>query len=259
MKRVGLLIGLVCLLALAGCDGSDGRGSPDSDATPDDARAMRWWNALTPEQMVAALYGDEATAEQTVAAQKMYADLDDDTKALVNAATDEFIPLIGRGRHGIGTTLEYVRVNEDSTTEPYEIAEYTGYRMHRGRDALVVTHSFSADLDFPCSTAYWDLATGNIMACLDEDGEVSAEWIPHNGHVALPMSVGTRAPWEYGFFQAGSEFCDEICEGLTETWTVEECGIELEVAAGLFTSADNQPPQAGPQRTNSNGLYGTTL
>ena len=92
MKRVCLLIGMACLLALAGCDGSDGRGDPDSDGTPDtpdNAAAMRWWNALTPEQMVAALFGDEATAEQTAAAQKMYADLDNDTKALVNAAADE--------------------------------------------------------------------------------------------------------------------------------------------------------------------------
>ena len=60
MKRVCLLIGMVCLLALAGCDGSNGGGSPDADGTPDDARAMRWWNALNAEQMVAALYGDEA-------------------------------------------------------------------------------------------------------------------------------------------------------------------------------------------------------
>ena len=38
---------------------------------------------------MAALYGDEATVEQTTAAQMMYADLDDDTKALVNTTADE--------------------------------------------------------------------------------------------------------------------------------------------------------------------------
>ena len=86
MRRVCFLVSMVCLLALAGCDGGSGS---HSDGTPDDARAMRWWNALNAEQMVAALYGDEATTEQTVAAQKMYADLDDDTKALANMTADE--------------------------------------------------------------------------------------------------------------------------------------------------------------------------
>ena len=83
MKRSSLLFALVCLLALAGCDGNY------SDSTPDDARAMRWWNSLNAEQIVAALHGEEATAEQTTAPQKMYVDLGDDTKTLVNAATDE--------------------------------------------------------------------------------------------------------------------------------------------------------------------------
>ena len=204
MKRACLLIGMVCLLALAGCDGS---GGPDNDVTPDtpdNATAMRWWNVLTAEQRVAALYGDAATAEQMAAAQKMYADLDDDTKALVNAAADEiydddadyasvgdwwetldcrlmrvaagdgitadpmspycahypgsgsakilsaeakahvdyvgmallyrddpglFVPFVGQGTHGIGTTLEYVRTNEDGTTTQISF-EYTGYEVY---------------------------------------------------------------------------------------------------------------------------------
>lgn len=41
---------------------------------------------LSAEQMVAALYGDQATPEQATAAKKMYAQLDDATKAKVNAA-----------------------------------------------------------------------------------------------------------------------------------------------------------------------------
>ena len=32
-----------------------------------------------------------------------------------------------------------------------------------------------------------------------------------------------------------TSFCDEVCEGNIHTWTVEECGIELEVEAGTFT------------------------
>ncbi len=48
--------------------------------------AKNWWNALTADEMVAALFGDMATPEQVTAAQKMYDDLDADTQALVNAA-----------------------------------------------------------------------------------------------------------------------------------------------------------------------------
>ena len=39
----------------------------------------------------------------------------------------------------------------------------------------------------------------------------------------------------YAYQLDGDEFCDEVCEGVSETWTVEECGIELEVEAGTFT------------------------
>ncbi len=56
--------------------------------TPDDPKAMRWWNTLTAEQMVAALHGDDATPTQATAAKKMYADLDAATKQLVHAAAD---------------------------------------------------------------------------------------------------------------------------------------------------------------------------
>ena len=47
---------------------------------------MRWWNVLTAEQMVASLYGDQATPAQADAAKMMYAQLDDATKANWTAA-----------------------------------------------------------------------------------------------------------------------------------------------------------------------------
>ena len=303
------LIGMVCLLALAGCGGDDDPTPSMDPVTPDVDYAMRWWNALTPEQMVAALFGDEATAEQTAAAQMMYADLDDATKALVNAAAAEiydadtdyasvgdwwetldcrlmrvaagdgitadpmspycahypgsgsakilsaeakahvdkvgmallyrddpglFVPYVGRGRHGIGTTLEYVRVREDGTTEPASALEYTMYEMYRGGDVLVVQDSNPHKV-YPCPTAYWDLATGNRVACFDEDGALIDEWIPHTGTFAFPMAVGMRDPSVYGYRRPGDENCEDVCEGVSETWTVEECGIELEVQAGTFT------------------------
>ena len=55
-------------------------------ALADGDMAMRWWNTLTPEQMVAALHGDKATEAQAMAAKKMYAGLDADTKKVVDAA-----------------------------------------------------------------------------------------------------------------------------------------------------------------------------
>ena len=76
-----IALALLMAFVLASC-------SSDDDGTPDNARAERWWNALNAEQMVAALYGDMATADQTAAAQKMYADLDDATAALVNYWAD---------------------------------------------------------------------------------------------------------------------------------------------------------------------------
>ena len=63
---------------------------------PDDAMAERWWNVLNGDQMVAALYGDTATEEQMMSAKNMYANLDGETKAMVNAAAAE---LYGDGDH----------------------------------------------------------------------------------------------------------------------------------------------------------------
>lgn len=301
---------LMVMLALAGCggdgsggsDGADGDGAAPGDATPDVAYAMRWWNALTPEQMVAALFGDAATADQEEEAKKMYADLDDDTKALVNAAAAEiydpmavydsvgdwwetldcrlmrvavgdgitadpmspycahypgsgfakilsaeakahvdyvgmallyrddpglFVPFVGRGTHGIGTTLEYVTVYKDGTTKQSS-SEYTGYGVYRGRDVLVVEDS----QDDSCPTQYWDLETGNWIVCFDADGGIRDEQIPHVGLFAFPMVEGTSRQWV-------STYCTGECPPDAGTFwaefTVEACGIELEVEAGTFT------------------------
>ena len=62
----------------------------------DVAYAMRWWNVLNADQMVAALYGSTATAEQAANAAMMYADLDPETKKKVNDAAKE---IYGAGMH----------------------------------------------------------------------------------------------------------------------------------------------------------------
>ncbi|WP_419842949.1 LysM peptidoglycan-binding domain-containing protein [Candidatus Poriferisodalis sp.] len=74
---------LLAALPQAAAADTDGDNGMDADMP---AYAMRWWNALTAEEMVAALYGTGASDAQAMAAKKMYADLDDTTRGLVNAA-----------------------------------------------------------------------------------------------------------------------------------------------------------------------------
>ena len=73
-----------------------GRDDPGALLSPAEAMALRWWNSLNAEQMVAALFGDMATADEEAAAKKMYADLDAETKMLVDAAAAE---VYGGGHH----------------------------------------------------------------------------------------------------------------------------------------------------------------
>ena len=74
-----------------------GRSDPGAyPPVPDLDHAMRWWNTLNADQMVASLYGDSASDEQATAAKKMYMDLGASTKYLVNAAAME---IYGDGTH----------------------------------------------------------------------------------------------------------------------------------------------------------------
>ncbi len=63
-----------------------GREEPGMFLPPAQAMAMRWWNTLNGEQMVAALFGDSATADQEAAAKNPYGSLDDATRMLVDEA-----------------------------------------------------------------------------------------------------------------------------------------------------------------------------
>ena len=121
------------LRILAACSLLAAAGQPGLAQTADDAMAMRWWNTLNGEQMVAALHGDTATMAQEVAAKKMYADLDNLTKMLVN---DTAATLYGEGRFtSVGEWWEtlnctYMRVaagdgNTHDGTSPF-CAHYPG-------------------------------------------------------------------------------------------------------------------------------------
>ena len=74
---------VLTVVALTACNQPG--GAPPA-ATRDVMYAERWWNTLTPEQMVAALYGTMATEAQATAAKKLYDALDPETKKKVNDA-----------------------------------------------------------------------------------------------------------------------------------------------------------------------------
>ena len=179
MKRTWALIGMVCLLALAGCDGGDSsRPVADMDTMDTDivesTPAMRWWNALTAEEMVAALYGDEATDEQATAAQKMYADLDDDTKMLVDAAAEEIYGMGGHDNIGewwetLDCRLMRVAAGDGNTTDPMSpyCAHYPGSGAAKIMSRAATAHVNEigrALLDYAAMMAY----TPADMTAFDE-------------------------------------------------------------------------------------------
>ena len=81
------------------------------------AYAARWWNSLNGEQMVKALYGDSATAGQAVDAKKMYADLDEVTKAKVDQAAAKING--HRGYRTVGTWWESLNCQEMNIAAGY--------------------------------------------------------------------------------------------------------------------------------------------
>ena len=124
MKRLFRVLPFMLFLAvvmLAGCRHAH------LPAAADVVYAERWWNVLTPEQMVAALYGTEATAAQAAAAKKMYDALDGVTKVKVNEAAAE---IYGHGGYdSVGAWWDslncmYMRVavgdgNTDDPSSPF--------------------------------------------------------------------------------------------------------------------------------------------
>ncbi len=106
---------------------------PPSETVPHSDAAMRWWDFLTPPQRAAALHGAEPTPAQTAAAENLYADLDMETRGLVNDAVEaiggnmEFGSL-GAWWWGLDCRLRRVATgdgNTEDTESPY-CADYPG-------------------------------------------------------------------------------------------------------------------------------------
>lgn len=84
---------------------------------------VRWWNTLSPEQMVKALHGDKATEAQATAAKKMYADLDADTRKLVDATAKSIygeggFDSVGEWWETLGCRLMRVAAGDGITADP---------------------------------------------------------------------------------------------------------------------------------------------
>ena len=108
----------------------------------DSAMAMRWWNKLNGDQMVASLYGEEATDEQDAAARNMYADLDSATRGLVNATAAEIYGeggyySVGQWWETLNCTLMRVAAGDGNTHDPESpfCAHYPGSGAARILDA----------------------------------------------------------------------------------------------------------------------------
>ena len=143
-QRLGSLYRFMILALLVALPfGLQGQAHAQTGDPPDVESAMRWWDTLEPDQRVAALHGDSATSEQETAAGGMYADLDRETKKLVNDAADaidgsgEFAS-VGAWWQSLDCRLKRVAAgdgNAEDTDSPY-CAHYPG----SGKTPLLGAH-----------------------------------------------------------------------------------------------------------------------
>ena len=143
-------------------------------------------------------------------------------------------PEYGEASHGLGTTLSYVVAG---TTDVLAEVEYLHYAMHNGRWVLVVFNDPPVPEDDPCygmTHEYWDLETGNWVACL-RDGELLGELTPHIGFFRFPMTVGDK--WTQVMSWTDHVHPEHSSNApFGHTYAVEECGIEVTVPAAEFTT-----------------------
>ena len=111
--------------------------------------AVRWWNSLSPDQMVAALYGDTATDEQAAAAKKMHADLDFATTYHVDLAATKInghlsFDSVGAWWESLNCQLMRIAAGDGNTADSMSAfcAHYPGSDHEKilGEEALAHVH-----------------------------------------------------------------------------------------------------------------------
>ena len=123
------------------------RNDPGVFPTPHNATAMRWWNSLNGPQMVAALFGDSATAAQETAAKKMYAGLRDGMRYRVNNVAAELYgggdyPSVGTWWETLDCRLMRVAAGDGNTVDPMSpyCAHYPGSGLAKILSAMATAH-----------------------------------------------------------------------------------------------------------------------
>ena len=207
MTRTCLLIVMVSMLVLAGCGGGDGDGGGGERGMPPSIGDRNGdGDGMMPE-------GPEGG---------------------------------GRAAHRLGTWLEYATTSDGMrfVTMTFEEHVYhTRPEEDEGRWMLLVSLDVPEDApdlveDDPChgqAYHYWDLATGNWAACLDGNKMLIGEKAPHDGRIPLSMQAADTWTVESCWYDH-SDPPPPGCYAAEEYFTVAECGIQLEVIAGTFTT-----------------------
>ena len=178
--------------------------------------ARNWWNALTADEMVAALFGDMATPEQVTAAQKMYDDLDEETMALVNAAA---MTIYGAG-------------NYTSVGEWWETLDCGKMRIAAG-DGNTADPSSAFCAHYPGSGA---------AKILDDDAlaqvnEVGLALLGRSDLGVYPMGVSLTSDGEYDVNHVGASqdiVVDVAVNGLTDAVVGAEITFEVDPAGAAM-------------------------
>ncbi len=102
--------------------------------------AVRWWNTLTPDEMVAALHGDMATEEQAAAAKKMHADLDFATTYLVDLAATKInghlsFDSVGAWWESLNCQLMRIAAGDGNTADP--MSSYCAHYPGSGHEKIL--------------------------------------------------------------------------------------------------------------------------
>lgn len=134
--------------------------------------AVRWWNTLTPEEMVAALHGDMATEDQAAAAKKMHADLDFPTTYLVDLAATKInghlsFDSVGAWWESLNCQLMRIAAGDGNTADPMSpyCAHYpgSGHEKILSADALAHVNKVGMALLGRTDPGMYEGASGSSM------------------------------------------------------------------------------------------------
>lgn len=239
-----------------------GRDDPGMFLDPADEMAARWWNTLTADQMVAALFGSSATEEQETAAKNMYGGLDDDTRMLVNDATAEIYGAGGFASVGAWWESLDCRLMRIAAGDGNEADSTSAYCAHYPRSgaAKILGPAEKDHVDRvgtallqrrvpgvyptayrPYAMRWWNALNGEQMVAALFGGEATMDQEAAAKKMYADLSDGTRA--------MVNNAAAEIYGGGRYTsvglwWETLDCRL-MRIAAGDGNTADPASPYCG--------------